>query len=219
MEKLNLNLLKKEIPYKWKIESLKGYKATCVSYIDARAVMDLLDEVVCPANWSDSYGRCSKGGLFCTISIKVGAEWISKADIGVAGNFEKEKGEASDSFKRAAVKWGVGRFLYSIPFVQLPKKEYKKGSGKFYPTSLDGKDILFSNEEITAYINDNIAAGAAVEPTKEVILAINSLQTVEALKVFYKSLSNSQQRLYAKAVTAKKLTFAKTALPDLAGSK
>lgn len=116
--KYNLEDLKREIPYKWKVQSFVGKKdvakkATCVAYIDARDVMNLLDKVVGPTNWKDKPVLVN-GNLYYEISIydPEKKEWISKMDCGTESMAEKEKGESSDAFKRTAVKWGVGRFLY-----------------------------------------------------------------------------------------------------------
>lgn len=96
-------------------------------YKTARTDMDLLDEVVGPENWTASY-RDVKGVLFCTVSIRSGEDWVSKEDCGIEsrddGYGNEKKGEASDAFKRACVRWGIGRELYSAPFIfmDLPRK-------------------------------------------------------------------------------------------------
>lgn len=115
---MNLKELKKEIPYKWKVQTAKQWGCDCVAYIDARDVMDLLDEVVGPENWQDSFREIG-GKMYCTLSIKIGDEWIHKEDIGTPSNMDADKGEASDAFKRAAVKWGIGRFLYDLGIVKI----------------------------------------------------------------------------------------------------
>lgn len=91
-----------------------------LAYIDARDVMDRLDAVCGPAGWQDSYAETPKGRVVCTISIKVGEEWIHKADGAGDTAVEGEKGGISDSFKRAAVKWGIGRYLYAIESPWVP---------------------------------------------------------------------------------------------------
>ena len=104
-----LNKLKADMPYKTRPG--KGGSGD-LAYIDARQVMDRLDEV-CGVEWSCDYKEV-KGNVFCTISLFIEGKWVGRTDCGVESNFDKEKGQASDAFKRAAVKWGVGRFLYSI---------------------------------------------------------------------------------------------------------
>ena len=131
--------LKYPVPYKWKIQSFNKAKtkATCVAYIDARDVMDLLDKAVGFNNWSDSYKRDTNGRLSCTLKLRINGEWISKEDVGVESDNEGEKGEFSDAFKRAAVKWGVGRFLYDIDIKYL---DIKLNNGQKSPRA--GADSL-----------------------------------------------------------------------------
>jgi hypothetical protein len=149
--KINLEGLKQGMDFKWWVQSFSKYKAeaTCVAYIDSRDVQDLLDKVVGPENWQCKYEEI-KGNLFCSIGIFSNGQWIWKSDCGTESNVDKEKGEASDSFKRAAVKWGVGRFLYDLGMKKLPANE-KKGSGN-YPFVVDsnGKQVW----DLTAHINN-----------------------------------------------------------------
>jgi len=129
---MNLEDLKKEIPFKWRVQSANEYGAKCVAYIDARDVQDLLDEVCGPAFWQCKYSE-HKGNLFCSIGIDVdkdGSFWTWKEDCGTESNVEKQKGEASDAFKRAAVMWGIGRFLYSTPIIKLDSLQK---NGKYLP--------------------------------------------------------------------------------------
>lgn len=118
--------LKYPIPYKWKIQSVKGSKAQCVAYIDARDVMDLLDRALGIQNWRDSYYRDTKGSLVCKLELRVDGEWVAKEDVGTESAFESEKGEYSDAFKRAAVKWGIGRFLYDLDIKWIDVDTNKK---------------------------------------------------------------------------------------------
>lgn len=89
-------------------------------YKDARVDMSILDETVGAMNWNRSH-QFKDGKAYCTVSIwdEVKSQWVSKEDVGVESNTEAEKGEASDSFKRACVNWGIGRELYSSPFIWL----------------------------------------------------------------------------------------------------
>ena len=98
-------------------------KGTVLTYIDARYVQDTLDRIVGPENWSNIFMEI-KGNLFCEITIHIDGESVSKMDCGVESNVEKEKGEASDAFKRAAVMFGIGRDLYASEtmFADLEKK-------------------------------------------------------------------------------------------------
>lgn len=91
--------------------------AMMLTYVDARYVMDKLDEVVGSANWTSEFYEL-KNRLFCRITITFMRDdktiaTISKTDCGVESNVEKEKGEVSDAFKRCAVHFGIGRDLYN----------------------------------------------------------------------------------------------------------
>lgn len=88
-------------------------------YKDARVDMRLLDEVVGAENWQRKH-ELINGNLFCSVGIRCGTEWVWKQDVGVESYTEKEKGQASDSFKRACFNWGIGRELYSAPFIWIP---------------------------------------------------------------------------------------------------
>lgn len=146
---MDLKELKKQIAYKWRVQSVNKWGANCVAYIDARDVQNLLDEVCGAENWQVLYEE-HKGNLFAKIGIKIGDEWVWKSDCGTESNVEKEKGEASDSFKRAAVMWGVGRFLYDLPIITLPVKER---GGKYVPYSEKQKRYIMKSDEITKWCN------------------------------------------------------------------
>lgn len=120
---------------------------TILLYKDARVDMNILDETVGAMNWQREHSVVN-GNLYCTISIwdEVKEQWISKSDVGTESNTEKEKGQASDSFKRAGFNWGIGRELYSAPFVyiQLDKSEYIERNGKLTSNAkFKVKDIAY----------------------------------------------------------------------------
>lgn len=103
-------------------------KGMALAYIDARDVMDRLDEVVGPENWQDRYPHAN-GKTVCEIDIYIeGRGWVTKADGAGDTDHEAEKGALSDAFKRAAVRWGIGRYLYDLqsPWVEI------EGFGKSY---------------------------------------------------------------------------------------
>lgn len=109
-------------------------------YKDARCDMRILDETVGAENWQREHYEC-KGNLFCRVGIKgESGEWIWKSDCGTESRTEAEKGEASDSFKRACFNWGIGRELYTAPFIWIPCKakdgtENYKVNAKKQPTT------------------------------------------------------------------------------------
>lgn len=105
-----------------KVKKVTSKGAIALLYKTARVDMNILDKAVGPMNWKCSY-REVKGNLYCEISIydPDKKEWISKEDCGIEsrddGEGNQHKGEASDAFKRAGFKWGIGRELYTAPFI------------------------------------------------------------------------------------------------------
>lgn len=98
--------------------------ATLLLYKDARVDMNILDES--GEKWKREH-QLIDGKLFCTVSIWDDSikEWVSRQDVGVESNTEKEKGQASDSFKRSCFNWGIGRELYTAPFIWIAADKYK----------------------------------------------------------------------------------------------
>lgn len=96
-------------------------KGQMLAYIDARDVMKRLDDV-CGADWQCRYPLATESGLLvCEIGIKIDGEWVWRSNGAGDTQVEAEKGKCSDAFKRAAVAWGIGRYLYSLdsPWVDL----------------------------------------------------------------------------------------------------
>jgi hypothetical protein len=147
---MNLKDLKKEIPFKWRVQSSNQWGASCVAYIDSRDVQDLLDEVCGAENWQCKFEEY-KGNLFCNIGIKTNDSWTWKSDCGTESNVEKEKGEASDAFKRAAVMWGIGRFLYSKKIIKLPVKQE---NNKWIPFSEKSNRFVKDANTINLWCNE-----------------------------------------------------------------
>lgn len=107
-----------------RIGQIKEKGLTLLLYKDARCDMNVLDETVGPLNWKREHDRDNKN---CIVSIWDDAkkEWVSKEDTGSESNTEAEKGLASDSFKRACVNWGIGRELYTAPFIWVNASDCK----------------------------------------------------------------------------------------------
>jgi len=112
--------------------------AVLLIYKDARVDMRILDQVFGPSNWQRTH-EVINGNLFCNIDIwdDTKKTWIRKQDVGVESNTEKEKGQASDAFKRAGFNVGIGRELYTAPFiyVELVDSEYyveRQGQKEIY---------------------------------------------------------------------------------------
>jgi len=104
-------------------------KALCLLYKDARYDMAALDEKFGPLNWKKNYKQIGEN-LFCTVSVWDEKKncWIEREDVGTETQVEKEKGEASDAFKRACYNWGIGRELYTAPDIWIPLDKDEIGS-------------------------------------------------------------------------------------------
>lgn len=110
----------------WRVGNTNAKKLGCkpweategsvLAYIDARDVMQRLDEVVGSEAWQVKYPLADSGLLICDVGILIRDNWIWKANGAGDTQVEAEKGKCSDAFKRAAVLWGIGRYLYSLPF-------------------------------------------------------------------------------------------------------
>lgn len=120
MEQNLIRLLKAdEIECRVSVINEKGL--SLLLYKDARVDQKILDETFGIFGWKRSH-QCIDGNLYCTVEIydKESGQWIAKQDVGTTGYAEKEKSQASDSFKRACFNWGIGRELYTAPFIWIP---------------------------------------------------------------------------------------------------
>ena len=102
-------------------EPLKGQP---LCYVDARTVMDRLDSVCGFNGWQCSYTPGVGTSIVCNIGVDLDGDWIWKADGAGPSDMEADKGALSDAFKRAAVRWGIGRYLYNLkaPWLELEKR-------------------------------------------------------------------------------------------------
>lgn len=123
--------------------SAKG--ATLLLYKDARCDQAVLDETVGPMNWQRHHSRENAN---CIVSIwdAEKGQWVEKEDTGTESMTEKEKGLASDSYKRACTNWGIGRELYTSPFIFIACPTVPKGNGKGY--DLENK-FFFSGVKVS----------------------------------------------------------------------
>ena len=160
-------------------------------YKDARCDMNILDETVGSFNWQRSHSRENAN---CTVSIwdSEKQQWISKEDTGTESFTEKEKGLASDSFKRACFNWGIGRELYTAPFIWISAdhcKIEKKGNGytcydRFAVRELESVNgritrVTIVNEKtgkVCYKYGNQASAPAPADPNQELINKVNSLK-------------------------------------------
>ena len=116
----------------------RGAGAILLLYKNARVDMRVLDQVFGPENWQRTH-EVIGGNLYCNIDIwdEEKGCWIRKQDVGVESNTEKEKGQASDSFKRAGFNIGIGRELYTAPFIWVNLKP-----DEVFPHNQNGKEVF-----------------------------------------------------------------------------
>lgn len=135
------NLRADEIELRVGTASAKGF--SLLLYKDARCDMNILDETVGAMNWKRQHTRDNAN---CIVSIwdKEKGDWVSKEDTGAESFTEKEKGLASDSFKRACVNWGIGRELYTAPFIWIKDHTEIGNNGKYKTDGYDRKLFVSS---------------------------------------------------------------------------
>ena len=177
-----------------KPQTVKENGFSLLLYKNARVDMDVLDETVGPMNWQRKHSRENAN---CIVSIydedkKI---WVEKEDTGTESFTEKEKGLASDSFKRACFNWGIGRELYTSPFIWISDSKYikKNKEGKL---SLTDK---FSVKEIT--VVDKVITELEIIDSKGVIVF-----STKAKKTTKKEQDKVQDFLNSRAGMIEKLT-------------
>lgn len=148
-----LEQAKKPIPCTWRVQSFSKNKpvATVMAYIDARDAMDVLDAYAAYGWHREHYMVESK--VYCKVGIVFpdgSIQW--RSDCGTESNQDAEKGQASDSFKRACVNWGIGRFLYDLPIQYVTTNAKKEASNYPYCIDEQGKQIW----DLTKHINSKI---------------------------------------------------------------
>ena len=116
----------------------EGKGMSLLLYKDARVDQNILDETVGAENWERKHELIGNN-LYCTVSIWVESRkaWVSKQDVGTESKTEAEKGQASDSFKRACFNWGIGRELYTAPFIWINEQEGINKYTKFDVTQIE----------------------------------------------------------------------------------
>lgn len=103
-------------------------KGMCLVYVTNRAIMERLDDAVGPVNWRPEFLLGRGKSVLCGLWLRVGGEWIVKWDGAEETDTEPVKGGISGAMKRAAVQWGIGRYLYELPDIWAPLEQ-----GKYFP--------------------------------------------------------------------------------------
>ena len=150
-----------------RVATVKKNGVSLLLYKDARCDMNILDETVGAERWQRKH-EIIGGNLFCNVGILFDGEWIWKQDVGVESYTEKEKGQASDAFKRACFNWGLGRELYTAPFIWVNADDanISESNGKY--TTYDRfevKEIGYTDRKITRLVIENTKTGKIVFQT------------------------------------------------------
>ena len=119
--------------------------ALVLAYVTNRAIMDRLDEIVGPENWTNDFTQSPNGGVLCTLGVRIeGDTWVYKTDGADNTEIERVKGGLSNAMKRAGVQWGIGRYLYKLPttFAQFI------GDGRF-KARIDGSPYRWNPPALT----------------------------------------------------------------------
>lgn len=133
---MNLSMLSAPFPKSavhWRVQGKPfprdgKHSAMALAYINARDVMDRLDDVCGPEGWQSEFTETAKGRVICRLGIKMDGEWVWKSDGAGDTDVEGEKGGISDALKRAAVSWGIGRYLYRLDSPWVPCEVNDKGA-------------------------------------------------------------------------------------------
>lgn len=143
--------------------SRTGTGLTLLLYKTARTDAALLDEKFTPFGWQNEFKEIG-GKMYCGVGVKSGDEWVWKWDCGTESNMEAEKGQASDAFKRAGFKWGIGAELYTAPRIFIPREKcnIRECQGKY--RCYDS----FSVEKIAYDKSENISGLAIKNDTTDV---------------------------------------------------
>src|SRR6185437_5300112 len=119
---------------KFKPAVVSGNRALALAYVDARVIQDRLDVVLGVAGWQDEYECLPDGSVVCRLRLRLGEEWITKMDVGGPSEQpdggDRRKAAFSDALKRAAVKFGVGRYLYRLPSQWVDYDPHKRQFGQ-----------------------------------------------------------------------------------------
>ncbi len=182
-----------------RVATVKQNGFSILLYKDARCDMNILDETVGAMNWKREHSRDNAN---CTVSLwdEKKQQWISKEDTGTESYTEKEKGLASDSFKRACFNWGIGRELYTAPFIWIkPKNDkeiFKKSNGNGFSTNVKmrvqsieyDKDnniknvVIIDNEGVQRFPNTSSKNHSNSKKTEELVTLEQAIEELKGAK-------------------------------------
>jgi hypothetical protein len=176
---------------KGEVKERKGPGGKMLSYVDARQVQNRLDEVVGTENWQTHFSEVC-GNYCCTLSLKIDGEWVAKSDGAGETSIEGDKGGFSDAFKRAAVSFGIARYLYSDS--KMTPEQFDKRRGVMADVQSEDKatipteaDKMVANDLVLAVQNEN---------SQKILEIWASLVTDQERTVATWSLLQSQTRRY-----------------------
>lgn len=191
-KEINLDLLRapfgqQDIEWRAQRSGIKNGKGwvQVIPYIDNRAVQNRLDDVAGPENWRDEFDTSPNGGILCGLSIRINGEWITKWDGADNSDIEPIKGGLSNAMKRAAVQWGIGRYLYSLESSYQPV--YQAQGENFIQIWADPKNKKGTKPEITGFWNPPqlpdwakpIRVSEPAKPTAQSIITGTASEVVE----------------------------------------
>lgn len=186
-----------------RVAQVKDTWLSVLLYKDARVDQNMLDETVGAENWQRSH-QLIGDNLYCTVSIwDEERGWVSKQDVGTESKTEAEKGQASDSFKRACFNWGIGRELYTAPFIKIPLgngiDKYTKFAVKDIGYDDDGNinrlQLTVNGKVVYEYINEKISA-----KEQTVLKNLCEKKGLDVKKTFPQGLDSLSAEQYVEAV-------------------
>jgi hypothetical protein len=175
---------------KFRPGATSGNRALAIPYVDARVIQDRLDEVLGAVNWQDEYEFLPDGSVLCRLRLRLGGEWITKMDVGGPSEQpdegDRRKAAVSDALKRAAVKFGVGRYLYRLPQTWVDYDPQKKQL-KNLPPLPEPPSVAPTRSAARETVVEQEPQPAAVKPNRETaarhggVLPANGAELVQRL--------------------------------------
>jgi hypothetical protein len=176
---------------KGEVKERKGPGGKMLSYVDARQVQSRLDEVVGTENWPTHFSEVC-GNYCCTLSLKIDGEWIAKSDGAGETSIEGDKGGFSDAFKRAAVSFGIARYLYSDS--KMTPEQFDKRRGVMADVQSEDKATIPTEDD--KMVANELALAVQNENSQKILEIWASLVTDQERTVATWSLLQSQTRRY-----------------------